>query len=64
MIEDLIQRPPRKPEELLADLETCRGPCWDICIRCREAYHLGEIYKTLKALIEENKELKEQLNKK
>jgi len=63
MIEDLIPREPRSPEELLADLEQCRGPCWDICIQCREAYHLGEIYKILKALVTENKELKARLNK-
>ena len=55
MFEDIT---PRTPEELLKDLETCRGPCWDICIRCREAYHLREFYLVLKAVVEENKRLK------
>lgn len=51
----------RTPEELLEDLETCRGPCGDICISCREAYHLKEIHDVLEKLLQENKQLRMQV---
>ena len=64
MIEDFMEFPVRTPEQLLDDLEHCKGPCGEMCVRCREAYHLRDIYEVLKKLMEENKELKLQLNKK
>lgn len=58
MIEDFMEFSVRDPEELLKDLEQCKGPCGEICVRCKEAYRLRDIYETLKRLIAENKELK------
>lgn len=58
MIEDFMEFPLRDPEELLNDLKNCKGPCGEICIHCREAYRLREIYETLKMLMTENQELK------
>jgi len=47
-----------KPEDLLEDIETCRGPCGKLCLSCPEGWYLKEIREVLVNLMEENEKLR------
>lgn len=48
-------------EELLKQIDDCNGPCTKICVSCPEGKYLKEIRDVILNLLEENKELKYQL---
>jgi hypothetical protein len=50
------------PEELLDDLETCRGPCGKLCLSCPEGWYLSEIRDVIVNLMKENEELRKASN--
>ena len=47
-----------KPEYLIEDIDTCRGPCGELCLSCPEGWYLKEIREVLVYLFEENKKLR------
>lgn len=47
-----------KPEYLIEDIDTCRGPCGKLCLSCPEGWYLKEIREVLVYLFEENKKLR------
>lgn len=48
-------------EELLKDLETCTGPCGEMCLSCPESRYVAEIHDVLVSLMNENKALRKRL---
>lgn len=50
-----------KPEYLIEDLETCRGPCGKLCLSCPEGWYLKEIREVVVHLMEENEKLRAML---
>ena len=48
-------------EELLKDLDTCTGPCGNLCLSCPESRYLPEIREVLVGLMEENDKLRRTL---
>lgn len=48
-------------EDMLDEIDTCRGPCGKLCLSCPEGWYLKEIKETLVGLIEENKNLRNAL---
>lgn len=50
-------------EELLKDLETCTGPCGEMCLSCPESRYVAEIHDVLVSLMDENKALRKRLEK-
>ena len=50
-------------EELLKDLETCTGPCGEMCLSCPESRYVAEIHDVLVSLMNENKALRKRLEK-
>lgn len=50
-------------EELLKDLETCTGPCGEMCLSCPESRYVAEIHDVLVSLMNENKTLRKNLEK-
>ena len=49
-------------EELLEDLETCTGPCGQMCLSCPESRYVAEIRDVLIRLMDENKRLRSALS--
>ena len=49
------------PEEAIHEIDTCRGPCGEMCISCRSAYHLKEYRDVIANLLEENKDLRQRV---
>lgn len=45
-------------EEAIHEIDICRGPCGEMCVSCRSAYHLKEYRDVIAQLLEENKELR------
>lgn len=45
-------------KELLKDLDTCTGPCGNLCLSCPESRYLPEIREVLVRLMEENEKLR------
>lgn len=48
-------------KELLKDLDTCTGPCGNLCLSCPESRYLPEIREVLVGLMEENDKLRRTL---
>jgi hypothetical protein len=48
-------------KELLKDLDTCTGPCGNLCLSCPESRYLPEIREVLVRLMEENEKLRRTL---
>lgn len=48
-------------EELLKDIDTCTGPCGNLCLSCPESRYLPEIREVLVGLMEENDKLRRTL---
>lgn len=48
-------------KELLKDLDTCTGPCGNLCLSCPESRYLPEIRGVLVRLMEENEKLRRTL---
>ena len=48
-------------KELLKDLDTCTGPCGNLCLSCPESRYLPEIREVLVKLMEENEKLRRTL---
>ena len=44
-------------EELIHDIDTCHGPCGDLCLSCPEAHYLKDIREVVVGLMDENKKL-------
>ena len=42
-----------KAEDLLEELDSCHGPCGELCVSCPEAHYLKEIRDVLEELIRE-----------
>ena len=49
-------------KELLKDLDTCTGPCGNLCLSCPESRYLPEIREVLVNLMEENRRLRDALS--
>lgn len=48
-------------EELLDEIDDCRGPCGKLCVSCPDGYYLADIREVIEGLMEENKELREKV---
>ena len=46
-------------EELIRDIDSCYGPCGELCLSCPEAHYLKEIREVVAGLMEERDMLKE-----
>lgn len=49
------------PEQMLEDIDTCRGPCGRLCLSCPEGWYLQEIKEVIVHLMEENERLRKAL---
>lgn len=45
-------------EEAIHEIDACYGPCGEMCVHCRSAYHLKEYRDVIATLLDENKELR------
>lgn len=41
------------PQEAIKEIDSCRGPCGEMCISCRSAYHLKEYRDVIANLVDE-----------
>lgn len=41
------------PQEAIKEIDSCRGPCGEMCISCRSAYHLRDYRDVIANLLEE-----------
>ena len=48
-------------EEAIKEIDSCYGPCGEMCVSCRSAYHLKEYRDVIAKLLEENNELKKRV---
>ncbi len=48
-------------EEAIKEIDSCYGPCGEMCVSCRSAYHLKEYRDVIANLLEENNKLKERV---
>lgn len=48
-------------EELLDEIDDCRGPCGELCVSCPDGYYLADIREVIEGLMKENKELREKV---
>ena len=51
------------PQELINDIDNCYGPCGKMCLSCPEAHYMVEIREVVVGLMQENKKLKDELQK-
>jgi len=45
-------------KDLLKDLDTCTGPCGNLCLSCPESRYLQEIKDVIVQLMDENERLR------
>lgn len=50
-------------EEMIEEIDECRGPCGKLCLSCPEGYYLQEIKDVISGLIAERDELLDKLKK-
>lgn len=50
-------------EEMIEEIDECRGPCGKLCLSCPEGYYLQEIKDVISGLIAERGELLDKLKK-
>ena len=48
-------------EEAIEEIDHCYGPCGEMCVSCRSAYHLKEYRDVIANLLEENQKLRERV---
>lgn len=48
-------------EDMLDEIDTCRGPCGKLCLSCPEGWYLKEIKKVIVGLMEERDKLRNAL---
>lgn len=46
------------PEEAIKEIDSCYGPCGEMCASCRSAYHLREYRDVIANLLEERNKYK------
>lgn len=46
-------------EEAIREIDSCYGPCGDMCVSCRSAYHLKEYRDVIAELLDRLKRYKE-----
>lgn len=49
-------------EELIADIDSCYGPCGKLCMSCPEAHYLKDIRDVVIALMKERDDLRRQVS--
>lgn len=50
-------------EEMIEEIDECRGPCGKLCLSCPEGYYLQEIKDVISGLIAERDELLDKIKK-
>ena len=48
-------------EDAIREIDSCYGPCGEMCVSCRSAYHLKEYRDVIAELLEENKQLRQRV---
>ena len=48
-------------EEAIHEIDSCYGPCGEMCVNCRSAYHLKDYRDVIIELLNENKDLRKRV---
>ena len=48
-------------EDMLDEIDTCRGPCGKLCLSCPEGWYLKEIKSVIVRLMEEKEKFRKAL---
>lgn len=49
-------------EEAIHEINSCYGPCGEMCVNCRSAYHLKDYRDVIVELMEENQKLRDRVS--
>ena len=49
-------------EEAIHEINSCYGPCGEMCVNCRSAYHLKDYRDVIVELLEENQKLRDRVS--